>query len=98
MRDEIAATLGDVFWSDLRAHVERDAVIVVSEGLDLVDVGVAVASNDVEEVDGWINAGQMAKPTPEDLARWPLDATLRFSSVIVKPYVLIRRPAPPTLS
>jgi hypothetical protein len=98
MRERIAETLGDVFWSDLRAHAERDALILVADDLDLVDVGMALATNDAPAVEAWIQGGKLTKPTAEDLVRWPLEVGLGFSSVIVQPFVLIRRPAAPTLS
>ena len=93
MREKLAPLLGDVFWSDLRPHAARDAVIVVSDSLDLIEVGVAVASNDAAAVGAWIQAGLLTKPTAEDLERWPLTPTARFPSLIVAPFVLIRRPA-----
>lgn len=95
MRERIAETQGDVRFSDLRAHIARDAVIVVAEGLDLLDVGVAFAENDVPAVDGWIRAGKLSKPSAEDLTRWSLDPSLRFPAAIVQPFVLIRRPLSP---
>jgi hypothetical protein len=98
MRERLAETLGDVFWTDLRAHAARDALIIVADELDLVDVGMAVASDDVATVDAWIREGKLSKPTAEDLARWPLDGAARFRSLIVQPFVLIRRPAPGVLS
>jgi len=98
MRDRIAETLGDVHWNDLRAHLARDAVIIVDDALDLLDVGVALASNDVGAVDAWIRAGKLQKPTTEDLTRWSLDASTRFLAAIVQPFVLIRRPAGKALS
>ncbi len=98
MRERLAESLGEVFWSDLRAHAARDALIVVASDLDLLDVGVALGSNDVAAVEGWIRAGKLTKPTTEDLARWPLEVGLRFLSVVVQPYVLVRRPESPVLS
>ncbi|MDC3959387.1 DUF2288 domain-containing protein [Polyangium jinanense] len=98
MRERIAETLGDVHWSDLRAHVARDAVIIVDDALDLLDVGVALAKNDVPSVDAWIRAGKLQKPTAEELTRWSLDASTRFRAAIVQPFVLIRRPAAKALS
>ncbi|MRG93307.1 DUF2288 domain-containing protein [Polyangium spumosum] len=98
MRERIAETLGDVHWSDLRAHLARDAVIIVDDALDLLDVGVALAKNDVASVDAWIRAGKLQKPTTEDLTRWSLDTSARFLSAIVQPFVLIRRPPAKALS
>ncbi|MGK3965470.1 DUF2288 family protein [Sorangium sp. So ce118] len=98
MRERLANTLGEVFWTDLRAHAARDAVILVAADLDLLDVGEALASNDAAAVQAWIAAGKLTKPTAEDLARWPLQAELRFLSVVVAPFVLVRRPPSPPLS
>ena len=92
MRKRLADTLGEVLWSDLHAHAARDSVIIVAEELDLLDVGEALAANDVSTVSAWVNAGKLTKPTAADLARWPLEPHARFTSVIVAPFVLIRRP------
>ncbi len=92
MRDKLAETLGDVYWSDLRAHAARDAIIIVAEELDLVDVGVAMAENDVQAVSAWIEAGKLTKPTAADLEIFPLEVGAHFRSLIVAPYVLMHRP------
>ena len=97
VRERLAAYLGDVYWSDLCAHASRDALIVVAASLDLLDVGVALASDDTATVGAWIDAGLLAKPTALDLARWPAEPLAVFASLVVAPYVLIRprRPSPP---
>ena len=98
MRKQLAETLGEVLWSDLRAHAARDSVIIVAAELDLLDVGEALAANDVPTVNAWIDAGMLTKPSTADLARWPLDPHIRFLSVIVAPFVLIHRPSTPAPS
>ncbi len=90
MREELARTLGEVFWSDLRAHAGRDALIVVAAGLDLLEVGEALAKNEAARVEAWIRAGQLGKPSAEELRLWPADPAARFESLIVSPFVLIR--------
>ncbi len=100
MRERLAANMGDVFWSDLRAHAARDALIVVADDLDMIEVGVAVASDDAGRVGAWIEARKLHKPSAEDLARWPKDPAALFESLVVAPFVLIRprrkRSPPPT--
>jgi hypothetical protein len=93
MRQRLAETFGEVLWSDLQAHAARDSVIIVEGDLDLLAVGEALAANDVPTVSAWINAGMLTKPSGADLARWPLEPHARFTSVIVAPFVLIRRPS-----
>jgi hypothetical protein len=90
MRERLAAFLGDVYWSDLRAHAARDALIVVAEDLDMLDVGVAVATDDAARVEGWIQSRGISKPSAADLARWPAEPLAVFESLVVAPFVLIR--------
>jgi len=99
MREKLAAYLGEVFWSDLAAHAARDALIVVEEGLDVLEVGVAVASDDKVRVATWIERSAVRKPTALELATWRADPVARFTSLIVAPFVIVRpmravRPAP----
>jgi hypothetical protein len=95
MRERIAKTLGPVFWTDLQPHVARDAVIIADEHLNLVDVGMAFATNDTKTVETWIHAGKLQKPSAEDLSRWSFATNLTFTSVVVQPFVLIHRPVLP---
>ncbi len=98
LRERLAATLGDVYWSDLRAHAARDALIVVADDMDLLDVGVAVATDDAPRVEAWIQSRRIGKPSAADLARWPAEPLALFESLVVAPFVLIRprrRRAPP---
>jgi hypothetical protein len=97
MREKLVAFHGDVYWSDLSAHAARDALIVVAEDLDMLDAGVAVASDDTARVTAWIGSRRLRKPTADELARWPADPLAIFESLVVAPYVLLRprRAQPP---
>lgn len=95
MRELIAKTKGEVFFTDLEAHIARDAVIVADTRLDLVEVGMAMATNDTKTIDAWIQSGKLQKPSAEDLARWSVSTNLTFTSVVVQPFVLIHRPVLP---
>lgn len=90
MRDRLAASLGEVLYSDLRAHAARDAIIVVADGLDLVDVGEAVARDDVKMVEWLIQTQGIRKPSAGELSRWEADPEATFESLVVQPFVLMR--------
>jgi hypothetical protein len=92
VREELERKVGDVFFSDLRAHIARDAVIVVADVLELAVAGEAIATDDVPRVTEWIRTGHLTKPTAEELARWPDLPTARFASLVVAPFVLVHRP------
>ena len=93
MRDlkaELAENLDEAEWGWLIPHVQRDAVVVVASGLDLLDVGVAIASDNVLNVQHWIGEQLIAKPSLAQMAEWNSDRTKRFNSLIVQPYVLVQ--------
>lgn len=90
LREKLELSVGEVLYSDLAAHAARDAIVVVADALDLVDVGFAVASDDVDRVGAWIGDGSMRKPRRAELERWQKDADVRFLSLIVAPFVLVR--------
>lgn len=90
LRTQLLEDVDEAEWGWLIPHVQRDAVVVVAAELDLVDVGEAIASDQVSLVQNWINQQLIAKPSPEQMADWNGDRTKRFNSLIVQPYVLIQ--------
>lgn len=78
------------FWIDLKDHQERNAIIIVDESLDLVEVANAVAGDDAKIVQGWIVSGKLTRPTPEQLAAWNAMQAKEFRFVIAQPYVLVQ--------
>ena len=80
--------LAEVDWRDLRIHMQRDAIILVDAALDLIDTAVAVATDDKDRVDGWIAAGQLVKPTAEQVAAWEVTLDKPFHMLIVQPFIL----------
>jgi len=90
MRETLAASMGPIEFSDLRAHLTRGAVIVVDRSLDLLDVGEAVARDDKTRIAAWIEAGLIGKPSLETIERWSKTAGPAWVSLIVQPFVLLR--------
>ncbi|NEN97180.1 MAG: DUF2288 family protein [Moorea sp. SIO1F2] len=90
LRVQLAESLDETTWDLLIPHVKRDAVLVVNEGLDLLDVGVAIANDDVLSVQHWISEQLMHKPLLEQLSNWNSNQNKRFQALIVQPYVLVQ--------
>ena len=65
---------------------------MVATQLDLLDVGVAIASDNVSSVQHWIGEQLIYKPSPDQLADWNGNRTKRFNTLIVQPYVLVQEP------
>ncbi|BAZ66805.1 MAG: DUF2288 domain-containing protein [Pelatocladus maniniholoensis HA4357-MV3] len=90
LRAELTENLDEAEWEWLIPHAQRDAVIVVEIGLDILDVGVAIASDKVLEVQNWIDEQLIAKPSLDQLGNWNSDRTKRFHTLIVQPFVLVQ--------
>lgn len=90
LKSELTAMLDEAEWSWIMPHAQRDAVVVVSPQLDLVEVGAAIASDNTDAVQQWIGASLLQKPSPDQLIDWGRDRTKRFHTLIVQPYVLVQ--------
>ena len=99
MTDELRAHLTNevhrVDWKPLAPHAKRGGLILVDVALDLVDVAVAVATDDAARVQQWMQSASLTKPTSEQVDAWKEDAEDRFTVVIVQPYVLAQRDTGP---
>lgn len=80
--------VGPAAWEWLKPHASRDALVIVNPQLDLVEVGLALATDNVQLVQRWIGEALLTKPTPAQLQDWGCDRT--FTSLIVQPYVLVQ--------
>lgn len=92
LRAELAESLDEAEWDWLIPHVQRDALVMVAPELNLLDVGVAIASDNVSSVQHWIGEQLIYKPSLGQLAQWNGDRTKRFNTLIVQPYVLVQEP------
>lgn len=77
-------------WRWMKRQVESGRCIVVDKKLDLIAVGVAVASDDTNSVSEWINNKLLTKPSIEQIEEWDRDLTKKFSVLVLSPYVLIQ--------
>ena len=89
IKTQLTEELADIEWSSLIPHAQRDALIVVNESLNLVDVGVAIAVDNVSLVQEWIGRGLIRKPSSEQLGIWNGEPNKKFSTLIVQPFVLV---------
>ena len=86
MRDES----DEVSWRDLQPHAVRDAVFLLSGDLTVQEAVLAVARDDRDAVERWLQAGMLARPTDAQLARWTNEQDKRFECQIAQPFVLAR--------
>jgi hypothetical protein len=90
LRAELAEMLDQAEWGWLEEHAKRGRVIVVAPNLDLIEVGVAIAEDNVTTVREWMDDGWIAYPTEEQLSYWNQNKTQSFTSLIIQPFVLLK--------
>ncbi|MEA5618257.1 DUF2288 domain-containing protein [Cronbergia sp. UHCC 0137] len=93
LRAELTKNLDEAEWEWLIPHAQKDMVIVVADNLDLLDVGVAIASDNILSVQHWMEEQLLTKPSVVQLGEWNSHRTKRFNALIVEPYVLIQEKA-----
>lgn len=90
LKAELTEMVGPAEWRWLSPHADRGAVVLVDPLLDLADVGVAIATDDVATVNRWMAEALLTKPSPDQLEEWGQAMGKRFLSLIVQPFVLVQ--------
>ena len=90
IREQLAENLDVAEWNWLVPHVKRDSVVIIDQKLDLLDVGVAIASDNTSSVQDWIRQELIYKPSAEQLSIWNDNDTTKFNALIVQPFVLVQ--------
>ena len=88
VRDKFEKDLAEVNWKDLRFHLQKDSIILVTDDLDLVDVAVDVATDNKDQISLWIASGKLSKPSREQIDQWETQLDTPFRMLIAQPYIL----------
>jgi hypothetical protein len=87
--DKLKQECGIVDWRTLKSHYERGALIIVREGLDIIDAGTQIATDNTDTVSRWIADETLLKPTASQASSWER-RNPSFRSVVIAPFVLIQ--------
>jgi hypothetical protein len=90
LREQLAELLDEAELEWLKPHIQKDAVIIVVPELDLLDVGVAISSDNTQSIQHWISEQLLVKPSQEILNRWNANPNQRFEAIIIQPYILVK--------
>lgn len=90
LRKQLAADRAMALWRDLEPHARKNHVFIVAERLDLVDVGQALAENNVKQVESWVADGSLRHPLPDEMTIWHDQPGTLFGMLIVQPFVLVQ--------
>ncbi|MBD2107375.1 DUF2288 domain-containing protein [Nodosilinea sp. FACHB-13] len=90
LKQELTDMLAPADWAWISPHANRGAVVVVDRQLDLVEVGMAIATDNTAAVNRWIAEALITKPSPLQLEVWDQATKKQFQSLIVQPFVLVQ--------
>jgi hypothetical protein len=77
-------------WQELLRHFAAGNVIVVADGIDLIEVAACMASDDTQRVQKWLTEGTVAKVTDAQAQAW-LESDASMWTAVVKPWVLVQQ-------
>jgi hypothetical protein len=90
LKKELQESIQEAQWTWLAPHHLRGALIIVSQDLDLIEVGFEVAQDSVEKISSWMSSGLMLRPTEAQLRIWESTPEMTFRFLILQPYVLVQ--------
>jgi len=88
-RNSLETEAGDIAWVELQRFFAAGRVIAVSVDLDLIEVALECAADNIARFDDWTRAGRVG-PVTDDQAREWLDANALMRAVVIKPWVLVQ--------
>ena len=88
LREKLEEELQQIEWQHLQPHNEREALVVVSQELNLLDVAVAFAEDDTENVKKWMAFNLVYKPGAAQTSSYADNKVFKF--IIVQPFVLVQ--------
>lgn len=90
IRQRLQGDIANISWQEIIPHAKRDAVVVIDEKLDLLDVAEAIALDKTLVVNGWIAKNLIKKPSIVQLTNWNDNPETKFTTAIVQPFVIIQ--------
>ncbi len=90
LKEKVEGQIDLASWTMLSEHNERGAVVIVHPDIDLVEVAVEVAQDNVTSVQGWLDSGMIFKPEESQVQAFNTQPERQFKFIIVQPYVLVQ--------
>lgn len=87
--EKLAKFMGEVDWSYLKPHFERDCLFFVDPELEMTVVGEAMAKDDSALVKGWLRSGELVKIEGIHAFQWE-GTEMQFEALVISPFVLCR--------
>ncbi len=78
-----------VLWSELERHFARGVLLQVDAALDLVEVAVSIAEDNVQQVSAWKHSGKLKALSDTIAGQWSAGQPVLWA-VVAAPWVLVQ--------
>jgi len=90
LKKKLEEEIQETQWNALKPHGERGALVSVDQSLSLVDVAMAVATDDKVSIEAWMDEELVRRVSPEDMNRFNKVPEKNYHFVIIQPFVLMQ--------
>lgn len=90
IKKKLEEDVASISWQEILPHAKRDAVVVIDQKLDLIEVAEAIALDNTSLVSNWIAEKLVTKPSTSQLTDWNSQPEKEFTAAIVQPFVIIK--------
>lgn len=88
-RSKLNLETAKIPWRDLQTYFARGQVVFVSEKLDLLEVGEALAADDKARFEQWMADGAVGEVPVAHAQSW-YEAETELWAVVIAPWVLVQ--------
>ncbi len=89
LRKNIESESGILNWQELEKHYARGAIRIISSNVNLIDIAIYIAENNIEQISDALAAKTVTKATDSQAMQWQQQNS-SFRCVVIAPFVLIQ--------
>ena len=90
--EELKEQIEQADWSMLKEHHKRGAMFLVDSDLDLIEVAVSIAEDNITYIKDLLGNDRIRKPREDEVEQWNKEKNVKLGSfLIVQPYVLVKQ-------
>jgi len=86
---KIVGETAKVEWKELERFYAQGILILVSDTLDLVEVGFKISSDNTDQIKQWMDTGLLARNFDQQAIAWGKENT-EVWTVVIRPWILIQ--------
>jgi hypothetical protein len=75
-------------WLLLEPHHNKETLYYISNGIELTEVAMKIAQDDVKAIKQYLDQSTMSKPTSDQIKLWKEEPLKQFNFLIIQPYVI----------